>query len=565
MIKSQIKKLITQGVKEVFPNVERTMGFSVEVPNNEKFGDYSSNAAMVLAKELKMSPMEVAEKFKTQISKIKTITQNLKLFNQIEVAKPGFINFYLSPEYLQKELKNILEMGEKFGKSELGKDLKVNMEFISANPTGPLTVGNSRGGVIGDVLANIFTQTGAKTTREYYFNDAGGQIDELGKSIVGEPDAPYQGEYIQELRAKTKSKNFHQAGIEAAKIMIEEIKKTADKMGIKFDVWFKEGENLRDKGKVQEIIDWMLEKDLAYNKDGAVWFRATKFGDEKDRVVVRSNGEPTYFGVDCAYHKNKFVERGFNKCINIWGADHHGDIMRLKGFVEALGFKDKFEIIIHQFVRVLKDGKEVRMSKRAGNFVLVDEVLREIGQDAYRFFMLSYPANTHMNFDLSLAIERSQKNPIYYVQYAYARICNILVKSQALNPKSQTNPKSQNKKNFKQFKDLENLNLENCLELRVSNLEFLKHLNIAYELDLVKTLIKLPDVIEEIVGDYQVHRLTLYAREIADKFHLFYENCKVIDSETPDVSQARLALCFATQIVLKNTLDLMGISTPERM
>ncbi|EKD56706.1 MAG: hypothetical protein ACD_58C00118G0005 [uncultured bacterium] len=574
MIKSQIKQIITDGIKKTFPKIKEMHSFSVEIPQNNKFGDYSTNVAMVLAKELKQNPMDVAEKIvillngciveqrKTKNEKLKTTTKNSKLnkistnnlamkqFSNILCVKPGFINFYLSPEYLQSQVKNILKLDNKFGKSDFGKDKKIDIEFISANPTGPLTVGNSRGGVIGDVLANVYNSFNWQVTREYYFNDAGGQIDVLGHSIIGDEESQYQGEYINELRKKIKSKSYQEAGIEAAKIMIEEIKQSAKNMGIKFDIWFKEGENLRDKGKVKEIIDWMLEKNLAYKKDEAIWFRSTDFGDDKDRVIVRSNGEPTYFGVDCAYHKNKFIERKFDKCINIWGADHHGDLSRMKGFVKALGFNDKFDIIVHQFVRVMKDGKEVRMSKRAGNFVLVDDVLKEIGKDAYRFFMLSYPANTHMNFDLSLAIERSQKNPVYYVQYAYARIASILSKSQTSNIKSQINSKSE---------------IPNSKLNHKSKIINLKLLNLGYELDLIKTLIKLPELIEEIAGDYQVYRLTHYAREIADKFHTFYENCKVIDDENPNVTQARLALCQATKIVLKNTFDLMGISAPEKM
>lgn len=536
MVKNLIKQIIKEAIKKTFPKIKEMPDFSIEIPTNEKFGDYSTNVAMILAKELKQSPIEIAE---TMVTKLQSDKVTKQYVNRVELAKPGFINFYLLTDFLQSQIDKIIILSDNYGKSNIGKDKKIDIEFISANPTGPLTVGNSRGGVIGDVLANIYNLTSWQVTREYYFNDAGGQIDELGHSVIGDDQSVYQGEYVKELRSKVKDKDFHLAGINAAKIMIKEIKQSAEKMGIKFDVWFKEGENLRDKGKVQEIIDWMLKNNLAYKKDEAIWFKSTDFGDDKDRVIVRSNGEPTYFGVDCAYHNNKFLERKFDKCINIWGADHHGDLLRMKGFVKALGFDDKFEIIVHQFVRVLKDGKEVRMSKRAGNFVLVDDVIKEIGVDAYRFFMLSYPANTHMNFDLNLAIERSQKNPVYYVQYAYARISSILANSKLKTKNEKPNLKSK--------------------------ILSLKLLNIGYELDLVKTLIKLPELVEEIAGDYQVHRLTQYAREVADKFHAFYENCKVIDEENIEVTQARLALCKATQIVLKNTLNLMGINAPEKM
>jgi len=527
-MKSQIKDKISEAIKKAYPNVKMPE-FGMEAAE-EKFGDYSTNAAMILAKAIGEKPQTIAQKIIDNI-------ERGDLIATAEIAGPGFINFEISLPYLQQKISKILELDEKFWVSDIGKGKKVNVEFISANPTGPLTVGNSRGGVIGDVLSNILDKSGWQVTREYYFNDAGGQIDVLGHSILKDDQAEYKGDYIEKLHDETKTKDFREAGKIAAQKLIEEIKKTTIKMGIKFDVWTAEGKDLRDKNKVTEIIEWLKEKGLAYEKDGAWWFRSTKYGDDKDRVILRSNGEPTYFALDCAYHKDKFVRRSFDKAINIWGADHHGDVARIYGFVEALGYKDKFDILVHQFVRIIVDGREVRMSKRAGNYILVDDLLDEVGKDVYRFFMLEYAPTSHLTFDLKLAKEKSEKNPVFYVQYAYARIQSILAKSEIRNPKSEINPNDQN------------LNLLNKPE----------------ELLLIKELIKLPELVAEIAKDYQVQKLPAYSRKIATAFHNFYEKCPVIKSGDDKLTAARLQLIEATKIVLKNTLDLMGISTPEKM
>lgn len=527
-MKNEIREKLTAVIEKEYPDFD--IATIVVDETDAKFGDFSSNIAMIIGKQINENPKTIADK-------LASILKNDKMFIDIKIAGPGFINFVIAPEYLQKMVSEIIDKDNDYGKSDSGKDLKINVEFISANPTGPLTVGNSRGGVIGDVLSNVLSKSGWQVIREYYFNDAGGQIDVLGHSVLKDDQAEYKGEYIDELHEKLKSGDFRQIGKEAAQVLISEIKKTTLKMGIKFDNWFAEGTDLREKGKVTEIIEWLKQKNLLYEKDGAWWFRSMQFGDDKDRVVIRSNGEPTYFGVDCAYHENKFVERKFDRAINIWGPDHHGDLARVKGFVKALGYENKFNIIIHQLVKVTKEGKEVRMSKRAGNFVLVDDVLNESGTDAYRFFMLRYAPTSHLVFDLDLAKEKSQKNPVFYVQYAYARIHSILEKSEIQNSKHKTISNDQ-------------------------NLKLLKH---PAELSLIKELIKLPELVEEIVGDYQVQKLPTYAMKLAESFHHFYENCPVIKAENEELSSARLELLKATQIVLKNTLDLMGISAPEKM
>ncbi|MFA6493309.1 MAG: arginine--tRNA ligase [Patescibacteria group bacterium] len=523
---NELKNIITELIKKEFPGLKEILDFSIEVAP-EKFGDFSSNVAMVLSKRVGESPVEIAQKV---VEKIK----DNQIIERVEVAGPGFINFKMSLPYWQEKISEILKTGSKYGENNIGQNKKVNVEFISANPTGPLTVGNARGGVIGDCVASVLERSGFQVTREYYFNDAGGQIDILGHSILGDDKAEYKGDYIEELRSQIQAKDYKEVGKLAAQIMIERIKKTAGEMGIKFDVFFAEGKDLRDKNKVTQTLEWLKSKDLTYEKDGATWFSSTKFGDDKDRVIVKSTGEPTYFGVDAAYHRNKFEERKFDRVIDIWGADHHGDVARIKGFIKALGFEDKFEIVLHQFVRVTVDGKEVRMSKRTGNFVAVEDVLKEVGKDAYRFFMLAYDLNSHLNFDLNLAKEQSRKNPVYYVQYAYARICSILAKSKV------------------EVSDSKEIN---------QNLKLLKE---PVEIELIKQLTKLPEIISEISANYQIQRLPSYAMELANAFHGFYEKCPILQAEE-ELKMARLELLKATQIVLKNTLGLMGISAPEKM
>ena len=512
MIREEIEKLTERATKDLYGKKAEV---EIEHPAEPTFGDYSTNIAMILKK----NPQEIANAI-TRFSS--------PILGKVEV-KNGFINFFISKEYLQKQVEEILKEKEKFGNLKIGKGKKVNVEFISANPTGPLTVGNSRGGVIGDVLSNVLAKAGWKVTREYYFNDAGGQIDVLGHSVLKDDLAEYKGEYIDKLAKKLDGGDPREIGKKAAQIIIEEIKKTTKKMGIRFDIWTAEGRDLRDKGKVEKIIAWLKKNNLAYEKEGALWFKSTQFGDDKDRVLLRTNKEPTYFALDCAYHKNKFVERKFDKVINIWGADHHGDIARLKGFVKSLGYEDKFDILIQQFVRIIKKGKEVRMSKRTGIYVTIDELIDEVGLDVARFFFLTKAADTHLDFDLDLAKQQSEKNPVYYIQYAHARICSILRK------------------------------IKEKISLR--NYELLKEPSV---LELIKQLVRLPEIIKDTAKDYQIQRIPQYAIDLATVFHQFYRDCQVL-SDDKELTQARLALISATKIVLKNTLNLMGIFAPEKM
>ena len=513
MIKKELEKLVREAAKKTGIKLPKILITASD------YGDYATQAALTIKNGRK--PSGNAEVI------IKNLPKN-KIIQKTE-EKNGFINFYLSNEFLGESVKEIIKGGSNYGKNNLKENKSVEVEFISANPTGPLTVGNSRGGVIGDVLANVLESSGWKVIREYYFNDAGGQIDILGHSVLKDKRAEYRGEYIDKLHKEIQEKNFRKAGEKAAQIIINEIKKTTLKMGIKFDVWTAEGKDLRKTGKLEEIINWLKEKKLAYKKDGALWFRSTKYDDDKDRVLIRSNGEPTYFALDCAYHQDKFITRKFNRVIDIWGADHHGDLARVKGFVKALGYEKQFAILVHQFVRVIKDGKEVRMSKRAGNYILVDDLLDEVGRDVYRFFMLQYAPESHLTFDFELAKKESKENPVYYLQYATARIAGILRKLPAIS-------------------------------YQLSAISF-----DSYESALVKELIKFPDLISEISHSYEVHHLPHYGIRLAKKFHQFYKNCPVIRAESEEVKNSRIALIKATQIVLKNTLKILGISAPEKM
>jgi len=495
---------------------------------------------MILSKTMGEKPQKIANDIINSIEKGDII-------GSAEAADPGFINFKIALPCLQQKISEIIGpltssdlkagQGGKYGHSDLGKDLQVNIEFISANPTGPLTLGNGRGGYFGDVLANIFRAYGAEVEREFYINDRGAQILALGHSVLKDGEAVYKGKYIDDIAEKISSKNPAEAGSEAVTILMEEyIKKTIHKMGIEFNTWFSE-KSLHEGRLVDEILEMLKKDKLTYEQDGALWLKTTNFSDDKDRVIVTKDGQHTYFLSDIAYHLDK-INRGYDLLIDFWGADHHGYVGRMQAAIGILkkekNWAGKLEVLICQLVRLVSKGQEVKMSKREGTYVTLDELIDEVGADATRFFFLDRALNTHMDFDLDLAKERSQKNPVYYIQYAYARIASILEKSQSSNSNVQAN----------------------------SNLQTLKE---PEEKALIKELIKLPELVSEIVGDYQVQKLPNYAKNLADSFHRFYEKCPVIKSGSDELTSARLELLKATQIVLKNTLDLMGISAPEKM
>ncbi|MCX6764063.1 MAG: arginine--tRNA ligase [Candidatus Moranbacteria bacterium] len=508
---------------------------TVDYARHEKFGDYSSNVAMVLAKKLGKNPMEVADKISSWLS-----VHGSQQFEKNEVVKPGYINFYLSKEYLQKKVAEINKLGEKFGASEIGKGIKINNEFISANPTGPLHLGNGRGGFYGDSLSRIFCQTEFAVTNEYYINDDGGQVIKLGHSVLKDSEAVYIGDYIDELNKKYGKLSLEEAGQKSAKYILENIiKKTIEeKMKISFDNWFSE-KNLYASGQVDEAVEILKNKNVTYEKDGALWLATSKFGDDKDRVLMKADGQKTYLASDCGYILNK-IERKFDKIIEIWGADHHGYINRFKAVAKMLGFSGELKFIIVQLVRLVKNGQEVKMSKRAGNVVYIDELIDKVGQDVARFFFLMYSPDTHMNFDLKLAEEKSQKNPVYYVQYAYARISSIL-------KKIQEHP-------------LPILSLSR--ERGTGGEGLLIH---EKELSLIRELNKFPELVEEIAENYEIHKLPYYAIKLADKFHSFYNECRVIDENNLELTSARLMLVKAVKIVLGETLRLIGVEAPIRM
>ncbi len=543
-MKKSVEKLIKDAVASLqkekkFPDFD-LFGITVDYSKNEKFGDYTSNIAMVLAKSSGKNPVEMAKDIVAKLGN-PPLTPPLEkgdergIFEKIEIVKPGYINFYLSEKYLQNVVNDINKKQEKFGDSKIGEKSKVNNEFISANPTGPLHIGNGRGGYYGDVISNVLRKVNFEVVNEYYVNNAGEQTLKLAHSFKKDDRAVYTGEYINELRDKHEEIiNMDvqpSAAPLSAAVMSDYIKPAIEKMKIKIDHYTYE-KDLYDNGEVDEGIGVLKNKNLTYEKDGATWLKTTKYGDNKDRVLIKSDGQKTYIASDCGYILNK-IERGFNKIIEIWGADHHGYVTRFKAVAQALGFKGDLRFIIVQLVKLVKDGKEVRMSKRTGNVVYIDDLIKEVGNDVARFFFLIYSPDTHMNFDLDLAKEKSEKNPVYYVQYAHARICSILRKAE-----------------------------ESGIDSKNADLSKLTH---EKELSLIKELNKFPELVEEISESYEVHKLPHYAIKLADKFHSFYDKCRVINEDDLELSRARHRLINAVRIVLLETLGLMGVSAPEQM
>ena len=506
--------------------VGESVNFTVEIPENKQYGDYATNVAMVLAKQEKRNPAEIAKEIELKIES--DILEKTEFIN-------GFINFYLKPEFLQNQIKEIIKQSKNYGKIDVGKNKKAQVEFISSNPTGPLTVANGRGGPFGDALANVLNFAGYKAKREFYINNAGRQVEILGHSILKDSEAQYKGDYIDALANRLSQsqsfleKNAYKLGQEAANIIANEmIKKTTEKFNIKYDVWFSEADLIKKK-LPDKIIKFLKDKELLYEQDGATWFKSSQFGDNRDRVLIKKDGFKTYLAEDIAYHYNKFKERKFDKVINVWGADHHGDVQGLMAGVEAIGCKGQLEIILQQFITVVESGEKIKMSKRLGTYVEIDELLDRVGADVVRFFFLNKAANTHLSFDINLAKEQSEKNPVFYIQYACARISSVLNKAGRIK--------------------------------KINDFSLLNHKR---EIELIKQILKFKEVMEDTVNDYQIQRIPQYAIDLATKFHGFYQDCQVlIDDEK--LKNQRLNLILATQIVLKNTLDLMGISAPEKM
>lgn len=575
LLKKCIKDLIDKGLISEMPSKVR-----LDHTKDKSHGDYATNIALMLAKQAKTSPLELAKIIVNQL-------EDASFIKKTEIAGPGFINFFLSDASSTSIVSEIIELGEMYGKSEIGKGQSILLEYVSANPTGPLHVGHGRGAAYGATVSNLLRNIGFKVDNEYYVNDAGRQMDILTVSIFlrylslcGEqirfPDNGYQGQYINDIadsivvesgesfkqsadivfenickdgieggdkeshidelivRAKDLlGDNFQtifQVGIES---ILGGIKDDLADFGVRFEKWFSE-QSLIDSGLSESCITRLKDSGHIYKKDGALWFKTTNYGDEKDRVVVRDNGNHTYFASDIAYHLEK-LERGYDKIINVWGADHHGYIPRVKASIGALGHKpDKLEILLVQFANLYRGGQKVQMSTRSGSFVTLEDLRKEVGNDAARFFYILRKSEQHMDFDLDLAKSKTNENPVFYIQYAHARICSVF--------------RQANEKGFES--NLEDANLSLLTE--------------EVEKNILRELSRYKSVIESAAIQYEPHQLAYYLRDLATQFHSYYNACTFI-LEDQDLTQARLSLIHAAKQILRNGLSILGVGAPESM
>jgi len=518
----------------------------LQKPKEEKFGDFAASIALQLARFLKKKPASIAEDIKNFID------LDGRYISRIEIAGPGFLNFFAAREDLYSQLQDILRLEAEYGRSDTAKGKKAQVEFVSANPTGPLTIGHGRGAVFGDAATRLLEAVGYDVTREYYFNNAGRQMRVLGESVrlrylelLGEkidfPDSHYQGEYIIDIARGISAKYGDQLKDQdditifkdtAEKEIFADIKNTIKKLGFSFDVFYNE-KSLYDEGKIEETISGLKAKGLIEERDGAVWFLTTKLGAEQDRVFIKSSGEPTYRLPDAAYHVEK-IKRGFDLIIDIFGADHIATYPDVLAAVKALDYdSDKIKVLIHQFVTLTEGGEQVKMSTRKANFITLDELMDEVGVDVTRYFFLMRSINAHLNFDLTLAKTESDENPVYYIQYAHARICSIIKLAES--------------KNINQTEEAD-LELLSCDE----------------ELNLIKHLTGFPGIVSASAENFEPHRLVNYLFELAGLFHRFYTVCRVIDDDL-ELSRARLQLIRAVRIITANGLGLLGIQAPEKM
>ncbi|MGD1415271.1 arginine--tRNA ligase [Bacillus stercoris] len=547
VLKEEIKAAVLKaGLAEEsqLPNVV------LETPKDKTHGDYSTNMAMQLARVAKKAPRQIAEEIVAHFDKGKASIEKL------DIAGPGFINFYMNNQYLTKLIPSVLEAGEAYGETNIGNGERVQVEFVSANPTGDLHLGHARGAAVGDSLCNVLSKAGYDVSREYYINDAGNQINNLALSVEVRyfealglekpmPEDGYRGEDIIAIGKRLAEEYgdhfvneeeserlafFREYGL---KYELEKLRKDLENFRVPFDVWYSET-SLYQNGKIDKALEAIREKGHVYEEDGATWFRSTTFGDDKDRVLIKKDGTYTYLLPDIAYHKDK-LDRGFDKLINVWGADHHGYIPRMKAAIEALGYeKGTLEVEIIQLVHLYKNGEKMKMSKRTGKAVTMRDLIEEVGLDAVRYFFAMRSADTHMDFDLDLAVSTSNENPVYYAQYAHARICSMLRQGeeQGLTP--------------------------------AADLDF-SHIQSEKEYDLLKTIGGFPEAVAEAAEKRIPHRVTNYIYDLASALHSFYNAEKVIDPENEEKSRARLALMKATQITLNNALQLIGVSAPEKM
>lgn len=553
--KDDIKEIVISSmgrlVSEGKLSAEPIPAFAIEIPNDKSHGDFSCNAALVSAKAFKQNPRNIAN----------LIMENAVLdgtaFEKIEVAGPGFLNFFVGKNWFAETVNTVLNEKENYGKTEDGKGKRVLVEFVSANPTGPMHIGNARGGALGDCLASLLQYAGYYVEREFYINDAGNQINKFGLSLdlryrqhfgnnVEMPEDSYHGQDIidhAENFAKLYGDKYMNSSEEdrrkalidyALPINVKGLERDLLKYRIKYDTWFKESD-LHNNGSVAEIIELLKKSGYTYEQDGALWFKSTELGDDKDRVLIRDNGIPTYFVPDIAYHYNKLVKRKFDIAIDILGADHHGYIPRMKAALTALGIEaSKLEAVICQMVRLVRNGEAVKLSKRSGKAITLTTLLDEIPMDAARFFFNLRDADTHFDFDLDLAVEESSKNPVYYVQYAHARICRILEKQKEEGVEYKQIPENQ------------------LIYTEPSEIELIRH------------IATLPDVISEAAKERNPSDITKYLTELAQHFHKFYDSCPIKGAEE-QILQSRLSLCVAAKTVLKNLLDMLKIEAPEKM
>ncbi len=553
-IKSVIKRSLEKAaVGNEIPELDLPE-ITIEVPREKEHGEFSTNIAMQITKQVKKAPRQIAEII------IKNMHTDGTYVEKVECAGPGFINFYLKNNWLYDALMIVQKERENYGRINLGNGRKVMVEFVSANPTGTLHMGNARGGALGDCIASVLEAAGYDVTREFYINDAGNQIEKFGISLearylqllkgedaVQFPEDGYHGEdIIDHMKDYIAANGDKLLDVEpevrrrtlveyALPINLGRIRTALESYGIKYDVWFSE-QSLYDSGELKETLDFLKDNGYTVEKEGAVWFKASEFGAEKDEVIIRNNGLPTYFASDIAYHRNKFLKRKFDRVIDLLGADHHGHVARMKGAVSTLGVDpDRLDVVLFQLVKLLKNGEVYKMSKRTGRAVSLNDLLEDVGRDAARFFFNTKASGVHLDFDLSLAVEQSNNNPVFYVQYAHARICSMLKRLES-----------------------EGYGVPDVATVDVTLLKE------SEELNLIRRLAEYPDEIRIAAQSLEPSRLTRYVLEVAGLFHSFYQACKV-KGEEENLLKARLLLVDSTRIVIRNVLSLLSINAPERM
>jgi arginyl-tRNA synthetase len=555
LVRDTIEQLVVDAVASARRDgelqLETTPQVLIERPGNPDHGDFATSLPLRLARATRINPLKLAETL------VRYIGQRAEV-DRVEAVPPGFINFFLQDRWLQRQVEVVRELGQDFGRVDVGQSRRVMVEFVSVNPTGPVHVGHTRGAVLGSALANTLEAAGYDVTREYYINDAGSQMEAFYRSVYARylqalgqqaemPANGYQGEYIADLAKEIieaegvrflslpEDQAVREIGDLGREKMVALIRQDLQQIGVTFDNWFSEGSLYRNR-EYDQCMDLLREKDYLSERDNALWFNSSLLGDDRDNVVVRSTGVPTYFASDIAYHYNKFLKRDFEHVIDIWGADHQGHVPRMKAAVSALGIdRDALTVLISQLVTLKRGNEVVRASKRTGDFITLRELVDEVGEDACRYFFLARAPSTQMEFDLELAKKESSENPVYYVQYGHARIVSIL-----------------------------NLARSQGLDWSQGDVGLLTDPN---ELNLIRVTLRFPELVEQMARSLEPHHLPHYAMELATAFHWFYENCRVVSSNPGDaeITLARLKLVESSQIVLRRTLEMMGMSAPERM